>query len=268
MSLSVTPGPETQTTRRFLVLGVNVSVVQIPEAVTRIEQWVEGDSVSRGGGRVVAVTGMHGMMEAQRDPAFREVLNAADMAVPDGMPLVWLGRLRGHNLRRRVYGPELMLAFLQETGAKYRHFFYGGARGVPEKLADRLSKLVPGLRVVGAYSPPFRELTEQEEEDVVRRIRQAAPEVVWVGLSTPKQERWMHRFRDRLGVPVLIGVGAAFDIHAGVTPQAPKWMRENGLEWLFRLFAEPRRLWRRYLILGPQFVLLVLLEILGLRRIR
>lgn len=238
--------------------------MQISEAVARIDTRI-GD---RAACRYVAVTGMHGVMEAQRDPAFREVLNAADLNVPDGTPLVWLGRLRGHDLKRRVYGPELMLKFLQQTGAKYRHFFYGGAEGVPEKLVERLREAVTGLQMAGTYSPPFRELTAEEEKGIVQRIRAAAPDIVWVGLSTPKQERWMHRFRDRLGVPVLIGVGAAFDIHAGWVPQAPAWMRENGLEWFYRLLSEPKRLWRRYLILGPQFVVLVLLELLGLRRVR
>jgi N-acetylglucosaminyldiphosphoundecaprenol N-acetyl-beta-D-mannosaminyltransferase len=260
----VTLGADSPAIHRFSVLGVSVSAVQISGAIAIIAGAID----QRAACRYIAVTGMHGVMEAQRDPAFREVLNAADLNVPDGTPLVWLGRLRGHLLRRRVYGPELMLTFLQQTGAKYRHFFYGGAEGVPERLAERLRERVMGLQVAGTYSPPFRELTAEEVVGIVQRIRAAAPDIVWVGLSTPKQERWMHCFRDRLGVPVLIGVGAAFDIHAGIVPQAPAWMRENGLEWFYRLLSEPKRLWRRYLILGPQFVALVLLELLGLRRVR
>lgn len=245
----------------FSVLGVGVSGSEIPQAVDRLKQWIgEGQAA-----RYVAVTGMHGVMEAQKDAEFRAILNAADLVVPDGMPLVWLGRLRGHHLKRRVYGPELMLTFLQQTGRRYRHFFYGGAPGVPEQLAERLQLQVPELQVVGTCSPPYRALTPEEEAEIARQINDAAPDVVWVGLSTPKQERWMHRMRCLLRTPVLIGVGAAFDIHAGRTRQAPAWMRENGLEWLFRLLSEPRRLWRRYLVLGPKFVFLVCLEVLGLR---
>lgn len=246
---------------QFSVLGVRIDSIVILDALAQIEAWVR----MRGLGRYVAVTGMHGVMEAEKDAEFRAILNEADLVVPDGMPLVWLGRLRGHRLKRRVYGPELMLTFLQQTGGAYRHFFYGGAPGVPEQLAERLRLKVPELKVVGTHSPPFRALTTEEDAEIARQINDAAPDVVWVGLSTPKQERWMHRMRSLLRAPVLVGVGAAFDIHTGRARQAPAWMRENGLEWLFRLLSEPRRLWRRYLVLGPKFVFLVCLEVLGLR---
>lgn len=239
------------------VLGVRVDAVQISDVIVRIEQWIE----KRDGCRYIAVTGMHGVTEAQHDPAFKQVLNVADLVVPDGMPLVWLARLRGHKMRRRVYGPELMQAFCEQTAAKgYRHYFYGGARGVPERMAARLTGLFPGLVIAGTYSPPFRPLMPQEDEEIVAAIDRAAPDVLWVGLSTPKQEIWMHAHRDRLRVPVLIGVGAAFDINAGIRRQAPRWMREHGFEWLFRLVQEPRRLWRRYLVYGPQFVYYVFRE--------
>lgn len=257
---------EAPTGESFQVLGVAVSKTQIPDAIATVQRWIDERREPREA-HYVAVTGMHGVMEAQKDPEFRAILNEADLVVPDGMPLVWLGRLKGFPLRRRVYGPELMLTFLQQTGRRYRHYFYGGAPDVPERLAERLSRQIQGLNVVGTYSPPFRPLTEAEEQDIAERINRASPDVVWVGLSTPKQERWMHRFRDLVNAPVLIGVGAAFDIHAGRTAQAPRWMQEYGLEWLYRLLNEPRRLWRRYLVLGPQFVFLVALEIAGLRRV-
>jgi len=247
----------------FRALGVRVDSVQIPEVIARMEQRI----AERDGTRYIAVTGMHGVMEAQHDPEFKKILNAADLVVPDGTPLVWLGRLRGHRLRRRVYGPELMLAFCEQTAPKgYRHFFYGGAPGVAEALAERLGAQFPGLVVAGTYSPAFRPLTREEDEEVVARINGSGADVLWVGLSTPKQERWMYEHRDRLNVPVMVGVGAAFDINAGRVKQAPMWMRENGLEWLFRLLQEPRRLWRRYLVYGSEFLFYVALEFLGLKK--
>jgi N-acetylglucosaminyldiphosphoundecaprenol N-acetyl-beta-D-mannosaminyltransferase len=166
-----------------------------------------------------------------------------------------------------VYGPDLLLACCSRSLASgYRHFFYGGAPGVPERLIERLSARFPGLCVAGGFSPPFRALTSEEDLALVRRINEAQPDIVWVGLSTPKQERWMWEHRGRLKAPVFIGVGAAFDFHAGLKRQAPRWMQRNGLEWVFRLLTEPRRLWRRYLRNNPVFVWLTLLQGLGLRR--
>jgi N-acetylglucosaminyldiphosphoundecaprenol N-acetyl-beta-D-mannosaminyltransferase len=245
----------------FRTLGVRVHAVQIPQVIGLLENWILEPAASR----YVAVTGMHGVMEAQRDASFREILNAADCVVPDGMPLVWLGRRQGFTLKRRVYGPELLDRFCQWTGARYRHFFYGGALGVADRLADTLEKRY-GIQVAGTHSPPFRSLNAEEDREIVRMIRAAAPDVLWIGLSTPKQERWMYEHRSVVGVPVMVGVGAAFDINAGIKEQAPGWMREHGFEWLYRMLQEPRRLWRRYLLLGPQFVWLCTLELLRLRR--
>jgi N-acetylglucosaminyldiphosphoundecaprenol N-acetyl-beta-D-mannosaminyltransferase len=170
------------------------------------------------------------------------------------MPLVWLGRRRGLHLPRRVYGPDLLLEFCETTaGRGYRHFFYGGEPGVPERVAESLKRRFPAIEVCGTFSPPFRPLNPEEDKEIVALISRAAPDVLWVGLGTPKQERWMHEHRDQLHVPVMVSVGAAFNILAGRRNQAPQWMREHGLEWLFRLFQEPRRLWRRYLVYGAQF---------------
>ena len=243
-------------TSQFHLLGVRVDAVQIADVIQQVEEWIE----RREGCRYIAVTGMHGVTEAQHDPTFKEILNAAGMVVPDGYPLVWLGRQRGFvNLLRRVYGPELMEAFCSKSQPKgYRHFFYGGAPGVAENLAERFARR--GIIVAGTYCPPFRELTVEEDRQIVELIEQARPDIVWVGLSTPKQERWMFEHRGRLNVPVVVGVGAAFDFHTGRVQQAPLWMRENGLEWLFRLTQEPRRLWRRYLINGSEFLVLLFLE--------
>jgi len=247
----------------YAVLGVRVDAVQIPDAVRTLETWIQ----QRCGCRYVAVTGMHGLCEAHRDPSFRSVLNSAGLVVADGMPLVWLGRWYGKPMRRRVYGPEVMLAFCQESMNKgYRHFFYGGGPGVAAELSRILSRDFPGLQVAGTYCPPFRPLTDAESCEVVAIIERAAPDVIWVGLSTPKQEKWMHEFAQRLNVPAMVGVGAAFDFVSARARQAPLWMREHGLEWLFRLVREPRRLWRRYLLNGPRFAFWVLLQLLSRNR--
>jgi len=247
----------------FSLLGVHVDAIQIPETIATMEKWIR----ERGSCHYIAVTGMHGVTEAQHDAQFNSVLNEADLVVPDGMPLVWCARIRGHRLRRRVYGPELMLTFCREAAAKgYRHFLYGGDAGVPEQLAASLEKSCPGIIIAGTCSPPFRSLTPAEDAHIVEMIHQAQPDVLWVGLSTPKQEKWMRDHRDRLRVPVLVGVGAAFDILSARKKQAPAWMREHGLEWLYRLVHEPRRLWKRYLVYGSEFLFLETLEILGLRR--
>jgi len=247
----------------FRVLGVKVDALQIPQVVQQIETWI----LRREACCYIAVTGMHGVMEAQHDAEFKMVLNSAALVVPDGMPLVWLGRLRGFRLARRVYGPELMLSVCERTApGGARHFFFGGAPEVPEKLAQSLRDRFPGLNVVGAYSPPYRPVTLEEDEEIIAAINAAAPDVLWVGLSTPKQEKWMYAHCDRLRVPVLIGVGAAFDINSGMKQQAPIWMREHGMECFFRLIQEPQRLWRRYILYGSQFIFYVALELLGLRK--
>ena len=247
---------------RVNVLGVGVDPVSPEVAVATIDRWI-----ATGAREYVCVTGIHGVMESQRDEALRRIHNAAGLVVPDGMPLVWLSRLNGFAEVDRVYGPDLVLACCQHSlTTGHRHFFYGGAPGVPEQLIARLSRRFPGLSIAGSISPPFRALTEEEDRDAVRSINQARPDIIWVGLSTPKQERWMAEHRDRLDAPVLIGVGAAFDFHAGLKAQAPRWMQRSGLEWMFRLLTEPRRLWRRYLRNNPQFVWRILLQGIGLKR--
>ena len=251
------------TRRSYRVLGVRFDAVQIAGVVARMEEWIG----RREGSRYIAVSNVHVLMEGRHSVSFRKALDGADLCVPDGMPLVWVGRLRGHQLKRRVYGPDVLLNFCQETQAKgYRHFFYGGAAGVPEALGEKLQQQFPRLEIAGTYSPPFRVLTPEEDAAVVDMINGANADVLWVGLGCPKQELWMYEHRERLRVPALVGVGQAFDIHAGRVRQAPRWMREHGLEWLFRLAAEPRRLWRRYLVYNSEFVFSELLEILGVRK--
>lgn len=244
----------------FLVLGVRIDAVQIPEVVGRFEAWIR----EKGKSRFVAVCNVHMVMEAHHDRRFMQMLNSSGLTVPDGKPLTWLGRRWGFKLKRRVYGPELLQDFLSLTrGRGYRHFFYGGHPEVTETMVARLRQRFPELDIAGYYSPPFRTLTEAEDRRVVERINQSRPDIVWVGLGCPKQERWMYEHRDSLQSPVMVGVGQAFNIVAGTLKQAPRWMRERGLEWLFRLLLEPGRLWRRYLVHNTMFVLKVAIELLS-----
>lgn len=197
----------------------------------------------------------------------RQTVNRAGLATPDGMPLVWLGRWWGHRDVTRVYGPDLMLAVCENSiEPGYSHYFYGGAAGVPELLATKLQQRYPGLKIAGTYSPPFRPLSPAENSQIITQINQAQADIIWVGLGTPKQDLWMAAHRHQLTAPVLIGVGAAFDFHTGRIPQAPSWMQQNGLEWLFRLWQEPKRLWYRYLVYNPLFIMLVAAQWLKLRR--
>jgi N-acetylglucosaminyldiphosphoundecaprenol N-acetyl-beta-D-mannosaminyltransferase len=247
---------ESQAIPRVDVLGVGISAVTMDRTVHEITTWID-----HGLQHYVCVTGVHGVMEAQRDPALLRIHNESGLTTPDGMPLVWASRWAGARYVERVYGPDLMLELCAEAAKRgWRSFFYGGKEGVGARLAQRLQARFPGLIVAGTYSPPFRELTVQEDEEVVKRINAAQPHLVWVGLSTPKQERWMAAHIGRVSAPVLLGVGAAFDIHAGLLPQAPLWMQRSGTEWLYRLRREPRRLWRRYLYNNPRFAAAILMR--------
>jgi len=244
---------------QYRVLGTRVDAIQIPGVIAEMQDWI----ARRGSCRYIAVTGMHGVTEARHDPQLRTALASASLVVPDGMPLVWLGRRNGFHLPRRVYGPELMLRFWQEANSvRYRHFFYGGAPGVADALARKFARQFPNHEIVGTVSPPYRNLSPDEDREICSLINEANPDIVWVGLGTPKQERWMRDHQRQLSAPVLVGVGAAFDFHAGRMRSAPAWMGDHGLEWLFRLAQEPRRLWHRYLVRGSEFAALAILELL------
>jgi N-acetylglucosaminyldiphosphoundecaprenol N-acetyl-beta-D-mannosaminyltransferase len=235
---------------RVDVLSVPIAATTLARAVDRVERWVVGRQP-----QYVTFTGVHGVMESRHDPALLRIHQEAGMVAPDGMPMVWSARIAGVRDVTRVYGPDFLLAMCERSSAKgYRSFFYGGKDGVPEQLAATLERRFPGLLVVGTYSPPFRPLSADERSEVAAMIRAAEPDLVWVGLSTPKQERWMAELCPLLDGPVLLGVGAAFDIHSGNLRQAPGWIQRSGLEWLFRLVMEPRRLWRRYLSNNPRFL--------------
>jgi N-acetylglucosaminyldiphosphoundecaprenol N-acetyl-beta-D-mannosaminyltransferase len=236
---------------RVDVLGVEVSAINPHMALSAVTEWIESDDR-----QYVCVTGVHGVMESQGDPDLKRIHNASGLTTPDGMPLVWCGRFAGAGWMERVYGPDLMLQVCAKSvDMGWKHFFYGAGPGVADELARRLSETFPGLSVAGTYSPPFRPLTAMEVDTMVDVLNESAADIVWIGLSTPKQERWMDQFRPLLDAGVLIGVGAAFDIHAGRLAQAPKWMQRSGLEWMFRLTQEPKRLWRRYLSASPRFLM-------------
>jgi N-acetylglucosaminyldiphosphoundecaprenol N-acetyl-beta-D-mannosaminyltransferase len=218
--------------------------------------WMDATIAQRGKG-YICVAATHTVVATQDDPELRAAVRGASLVVPDGQPVVWAMNALGHNLTHRVYGPDLMAKHCERsavTGA--RHFLYGGRnQGALVQLALNLRTRFPGLQIVGGYAPPFRPLSDEEVDAVVAEINHAKPDVVWVGIGVPKQEKFMAALRDRLDAPVLVGVGAAFDFHAGLIPQAPSWMQSAGLEWLFRLSKEPRRLWKRYLTYNPRFVL-------------
>jgi N-acetylglucosaminyldiphosphoundecaprenol N-acetyl-beta-D-mannosaminyltransferase len=236
---------------RVDVLGVGVSCVTLDSAVEEVSGWVDREEH-----RYVCVTGVHGVMESQRDPHLLQIHNRSGMTTPDGMPMVWSARWAGRREVSRVYGPDLMLAVLDHAVERgWSSYFYGGGPGTAELLVEKLSVRFPGLPVAGIATPPFRPLTDEEDEAAVAAINDSGAQLVWVGLSTPKQERWMADHVGKLEANVLFGVGAAFDLHAGTLPQAPLWMQRGGLEWGYRLAREPRRLWRRYFRNNPAFVL-------------
>jgi N-acetylglucosaminyldiphosphoundecaprenol N-acetyl-beta-D-mannosaminyltransferase len=265
--------------KRINVLGVGISALTIDSAwtaiLTRLREGRQG---------YITVTGVHGVSECQKDPELRRIHNESSLTTPDGMPLVWMGRLQGVGPEKmsRVYGPDLMLDVMERGQTEgLRHYLFGGGDGVAELLREKLLSRFPAVKVVGTYSPPFRPLSEEEERSLVVELQHLRPHCLWVGLSTPKQERIMShllaRYRVspehaagediRLPAPLMMfGVGAAFDFHAGLIPQAPRWMQRVGLEWSFRLRCEPRRLWKRYLKNNPLFIARALLQLSGLRK--
>lgn len=238
------------------VLGIGVSRTSYEGVAALCDQWArERKNSTHGEARYICVTSVHGIMLAQDDAALARIFNQADVVTPDGMPVVWALRSFGCRGQQRVYGPTLMLAICAKAEeAGHSIFLYGGREETLPRLEKRLKERFPRLRIAGSYSPPFRTLTAEEEEQVQRRIRESDADIVFAGISTPKQERWMWEHREALPGVTLIGVGAAFDFHAGRTRQAPPWMQRLGLEWFFRLIVEPRRLWKRYLLVTPRFL--------------
>jgi N-acetylglucosaminyldiphosphoundecaprenol N-acetyl-beta-D-mannosaminyltransferase len=245
-------------TERVNILGVGVSAINMEDALRTVDGWIENKER-----QYVCVCPVHSIMECRRSEEVRRVFNGAGMVTPDGMPVVWVARWSGHHNVDRVYGPDLMLALIERE--RHRHFFYGGGPGVAQRLAAEMKRKFPGLEVAGYLEPPYAPLEELCTPEAAATINATHADIVWVGMSSPKQDLWMARMRPLLEAPVLIAVGAAFDFHTGTVKQAPRWMQRSGLEWLFRLVTEPRRLWRRYLIDNPWFLWELALQTLRLK---
>jgi N-acetylglucosaminyldiphosphoundecaprenol N-acetyl-beta-D-mannosaminyltransferase len=238
---------------KFYILDVGVSVINMDVACSFIDE-----AVVKRHNIYICVCPVSTIMECKKDKRVLTSVNAADLVTPDGMPVVWLGKMRGYKNIRRVYGPDLMREICAISTKKgYTHFFYGSTPEVLNKLKAKIVDEYPGLIISGMFSPPFRKLSAEEDGKIIEGINSSNSDIVWVGLGSPKQDLWMYEHRDKINAPVMIGVGAAFDFLAGIKPQAPRWIRDNGFEWLFRLITEPKRLWRRYLVDCPLFVFYV-----------
>lgn len=245
------------------VLGVHITSEPLQMVTAEIKKVLERDERKA---RYVCATSVHGVIEAQSDLGLKNILNNAFINHPDGLPLAKVGRLLGAKRIEQIKGPDLFPHVCKMTASMdVKHFFYGGQEGVAETLARRMQKRFPGLKVVGTYCPPFRPLTAVEKKEVVQQINESGADIVWVGLSTPKQEKWIGEFHDKLNVKVLFSVGAAFDVHTGRIAYTTPWVHRLGLEWLYRLILEPRRLWKRYLKIVPSFIVLVGLQLMKLK---
>lgn len=247
---------------RANVLSVGISSINMDLAVDLASQWIDA-----GRPGYICLTGVHGVMEARADLAFRRILNRAVINAPDGMPMTWVGRLQGFRHMDRVFGPDFMAAMCRLSAERgYSNFLYGGQPGVAELLRKNLQTKFPGLHVSGTYTPPFSALTPEQEREVVARVQESKPHILWVGLGTPKQERFMAQYLHRLEVPLLVGVGAAFDYHTGRIRDCSAWVKRAGLQWAHRAMQDPVRLWKRYLRNNPIFLWHIATQISGLRR--
>jgi len=240
------------------VLGVDVDAVDMEGALQRVTSALEGPCKG-----YVCVAGVHGVMEAQRNPQLLDIYAASEMTIPDGMPLAWVGRIQGHHAMQRVTGPDLMLEiFRRKEFAHVTHFFYGGREGIAAELRDKLTTQFPWTKIVGTYTPPFRELSGSEASQLIEAIATLKPDIIWVGISTPKQEIFMARYLPLLHAKLMFGVGAAFDFHTGQIRDCSDWIKRAGLQWLHRLLQDPKRLWRRYLRNNPAFLWRIAIQLL------
>jgi len=257
----ISPTVDLQTSRvRVSVLNAPIDVVTWPAALERLHVWARHRE-----SRYVCITNAHSVVTASQDKSFHAVLSGADMVTADGAPVAWMLRRLGYAQQERINGPDLMLRYCEQAAALEESIYlYGGKSETLALLQSTLTRRFPGLKIAGAYSPPFRALTAEEDEAVVAAINASGAGVVWVSLGCPKQERWIAEHRGRVNA-VMIGVGAAFDYHAGTLPRAPVWMQNFGLEWLHRLCSEPKRLWRRYLVTNALFVLGAIQQLLSAR---
>jgi N-acetylglucosaminyldiphosphoundecaprenol N-acetyl-beta-D-mannosaminyltransferase len=248
--------------RAAKLLGISVEALDMEGALNRIAN----ELAARRKGYVCMV-GVHGIMEAHRDAELAGIYASSSLSLPDGTPTVWVGRWQGHTGMQRVAGPDLMReVFRRKEFAGCTHFLYGGEEHVAEQLRERFTRSYPWARIVGTYTPPFRDLNAEEEESLVVRIRELKPDIIWVGISTPKQERFMHQYLHRLDTTLMFGVGAAYDFHTGRIQDSPQWVKTVGMQWMHRLIQDPRRLWKRYLRNNPAFLWHIGLQLSGLRQ--
>jgi N-acetylglucosaminyldiphosphoundecaprenol N-acetyl-beta-D-mannosaminyltransferase len=247
---------------RFNVFGIALDAVNLPTAVTSVLR-----ATKAGRNKYVCLAGAHGIVEARRDPRLAEAFRNAFLVLPDGMPTVWMAWWQALYHVDRVFGPDLMVEVISQSQASgERHFLLGGNPGVAEELASRLNTRYPKARIVGTYTPPFRRLNVAEEAALIARLEKCRPDIVWVGIGAPKQELFMSEYLGRLKVPVMVGVGAAFDFHTGRLTDSPRWVKRAGLQWFHRLVQEPKRLWWRYLRTNSIFLALAAMKLLRVRK--
>lgn len=259
MASSKITGPRVEAVN---ILGVKVSAIDMSMAIEMIDHWIKNRESN-----YVCVRDVHGVIACQDDDSFRRIHAEAGMVTPDGMPLVWMSHLLGYRKVDRVSGADLMAAACEQSVAKgHSHYLLGGMPGIADQLSTKLAERYPGIRIAGTHCPPYRDPSDAEDRRIVETINQAEADIVWVGLGSPKQERWMAEHVGRIDAPVMLGVGAAFDFLNGTIDRAPYWMQRSGLEWLYRLIKEPRRLWRRYILTTPRFIPLALMQITGARK--
>jgi len=236
---------------------MKVDLLQIPDVIEKMKDWIK----TKQSGRYIVISNANDVVMSRKDESIARAVNDSDLSVPDGISLVLSARLFGYKLKKRVYGPDLMFEFIQKTvDDNYAHFLYGSTTQTLDALSCKLKQQFPGIKITGMYSPPFRELTENEDKDIVDIINNSGADILWVGLGCPKQQIWMYEHKDKINVPVMVGVGAAFDFLSGVKIQAPRWIRDNGFEWLFCLVTEPKRLWKRYIVGNTIFLSILLGE--------
>lgn len=248
--------------KSFYILGVRIDAINFVDFFDFIN-----NAILKNRKTYIVLTGAHGVIEMQKDKDLLRINNNAGLVTPDGMPEVWLGKLKGYKNIQKICASNIMEnVFAKSVECQYRHFLYGGDKGVAEKLKMTLQKKYPGIKIVGTYFPPFRPLTKSEEKLITKKINDSGANIVWCGLGCPKQEKWMAYFRPLLSAPILIGVGAGFDFLSGRKPLAPKVVQYSGLEWLYRLLQEPKRLWKRYSLVVPKFIFLVTLELIGVKK--
>jgi len=251
-----------QTIRCANICGLKVSIVQIPEVIMIMEEWIRNRDI----GNYITVSNALDVTLGKKDNRIRDAVNSSSLSVPDGISLVLAARAYGYSLKERVYGPDLLYEFLKSTQDKgYSHFFYGTTKETLERLAEKFKKRFPKLKVSGAHHSYFRKMTDEEDSKLTGVINSSRADVLWVGIGCPLQELWMYEHKDKIKVPVMVGVGAAFDFLSGTKPQAPRWIRDNGFEWLFRLITEPKRLWKRYLVGNSIFLWLFLKEFIKVK---